>query len=131
MDKKIWSINETSAKESLKFHYFTETLVSPEIPAREFSILSESGITHYIKQRPVDYLAEVVSENNPQSVLAFLDRYGVVESCALAFLLACSERDSPGVNQFIRNAHLKEEGLLLYVARIIDSIWPVDILQDA
>lgn len=130
LSEKVWSINEISSKLSLETHYFAEITVSPEVPSRELCTLSASGITHYVKQRPVDHLSEVISKNDPHSVLLFLKRFEAAESCALAFLLACSDQTSTGAAGFIHNIHLKEEGLLLYVSRIVKSIWNADVLQE-
>lgn len=130
LGQKVWSINDISSKMALDTHYFAETSVSPEVPSRELCTLSASGITHYVKQRPVDYLSQVISKQDPQRMLAFLKRFGAAESSAIGFLLACSSKTSTNVVNFIHNLRLKEEGLLLYVSRIVKSIWDVDVLQE-
>lgn len=129
VDKKIWSIIENNPKDALSNHYFKETSESPESPARQFSTLTASGITHYIKQRPVDYLSEALSSTNPNDLLSFLKRYGSIETCAMGFLLACSSHQSPQVVKFLCESPNKDEGLLLYFSRVVENIWSVDIMK--
>jgi hypothetical protein len=129
VEKKIWSVIESSSSASLKNHYLKETLESPESLPRQFSTLSESGITHYTKQHPIDHLAQVVCSNDKASTLKFIDRYGAVEAAALAFSLACSRKQTPQVIDFLRNTVMKDDGLLLYFSRIVESIWTLDIIQ--
>ncbi|KAI8054730.1 Nup133 N terminal like-domain-containing protein [Thamnidium elegans] len=127
--KKIWSVIENSSQESLQNSYFKESLKLSESPARQFATLSTSGITHYTKQRSIDYLSDVLNSNDPSAIVNFLHRYGSVETCALSFLLACSSNSSPEAVQFIRNSVDKDEGLLLHFSKIIEDIWNVDIMQ--
>lgn len=130
LDKKIWSIIESNPKDTSTHHYFKETSESPESPARRFSTLTDVGITHYIKQRPVDYLSEAVVSDTPMKRIAFLNRYGPIETCAITLLLACSSHQSPKVLQFLQSLHNKDEGVLLYFSRIVDNIWTTDILKE-
>lgn len=99
-----------------------------ESPARQFITLSTSGITHYTKQRSIDYLSDVLNSTDPNAIVNFLHRYGSVETCAMSFLLACSSNSSQAV-QFIRDSVDKNEGLLLHFSRVMEDIWKVDIMQ--
>ncbi|KAI7879864.1 Nup133 N terminal like-domain-containing protein, partial [Mucor mucedo] len=130
VDKKIWSIIESNPKDTSTHHYFKETTESPESPARRFSTLTDAGITHYIKQRPVDYLSEAVASDAPIKRIAFLNRYGPIETSAMTLLLACSSHQSPRVFQFLQTLHNMNEGLLLYFSRIVGNIWTTDILKE-
>lgn len=97
---------------------------------RRISTLSESGITHYTKQRPVDYLIQVLLAEDQQGIANFVHHYGAVEAYALGFLLACSSKHSPQIVDFLQKANYKEEGFLLYFARIVEKIWKMDIIDD-
>lgn len=101
---------------------------SPDSPTRRISTLSASGITHYTKQRPIDYLHQVLVTEEKNGIRVFVNRYGAIEACALGFLLACSSKHSPQVAEFLSLADCKDDGLLLYFARIVEEIWDVDIL---
>ncbi|KAI9484117.1 MAG: Nup133 N terminal like-domain-containing protein [Benjaminiella poitrasii] len=131
LDEKIWSITEANQSPSKFSHSFMPTLESSEIPAREFSVLTKSGITHYSKQRPVDYLEEVLCSERPADLLKFTERYGLTETVYLAYVSACSKKKSQKAIEFLRQLSVDQDGLLLYFARIVGGIWDKDIKQNS
>ncbi|KAI7903615.1 Nup133 N terminal like-domain-containing protein [Cokeromyces recurvatus] len=120
-ENKIWSIMEMSYPCSMA------NLQSLENPVREFSVLTKSGITQYIKQRPVDYLEEVLCSERPDELLKFTDRYGLIETAYLAYVLATKK--SQKAIEFLCQPLINQDGLLLYFIRTISSIWNMDISQ--
>lgn len=95
------------------------------------SIITESGITPYIKQRPVEYLEEALLNSETSSILLnVIQRYGALETTYLAYVLACSnEQSCQKVNNFIHQSSTKEEALLLYFSRTVTDVWGMDIKQ--
>lgn len=127
LDKKIWSLIENDKAD--KTHYFKQTFESPDTPARRFLALTDAGISQYIKLRPVDSLSEAVLSKTPSKILAFLNRYGPVETFAMSLVLACSTHQSPEIVQFLHDSHNKNEGVLLYFSKIVENIWNKDIME--
>jgi hypothetical protein len=112
-------------------HYLTKTLRPPDrIPVRRISILSKFGVTHYTVQRPIDYLIQVLKAEDQQAISKFVHRYGAAESYALGLLLVCLPEHPPQIDDFLKSASNKENGLLLYFAEIVEKIWKTDIIKD-
>ncbi|KAH8099410.1 nucleoporin [Cristinia sonorae] len=62
-------------------------------PPRQFMILTNVGMTHLVKRRPLDALLDVVEEfradnNNAHSLMQFRDSYGRDQTCAMLLALA-------------------------------------------
>jgi hypothetical protein len=93
------------------------------------SVLTESGITQYVKQTPVEYLEAALFANSPAPRINFVKRYGLLEATYLAFLSACSSQQSQRVGDFIRESDEKEEGLLLCFTRLVNGVWNMNIKQ--
>lgn len=109
-------------------HQFKTTVESPESPERQFSVLSDDGIVQYTKQRPVTRFEQILRSGDPSVLLEFMKRYSAAETAYLGYVLTCSHQ-LPEAIHFVRTSSAREEGLLLYFARIVEGIWDMDVKQ--
>ncbi|KAL7335024.1 hypothetical protein PS15p_200566 [Mucor circinelloides] len=126
LDDKVWSIMEEGGAKQTKFN-MRSTLESIDAPDRQISTLTKRGITHYNKQRITDYLQYSLQSMSPEHLNKFEERYGAIETCYVAHMLACSSKQTPQVIDFIRQSAVQQEGMLLYFARIVKDIWTIDL----
>lgn len=128
LDSKVWSIIEEGQRQN-KFK-LKSTLESFDTPDRQISTLTNRGITRYNKQHIADYLESALKSLSPAHLNTFVQRYDGIETCFVAHVLACSPRQTPHAVDFIRQSIVRQEGLLLYFARIVKDIWAVNIKSE-
>jgi hypothetical protein len=110
-------------------HHFKTTTEYPDSPQRQFSVLTEDGIIQYTKQRPVNQFEHILHSGNSSALLEFKKRYRAEETVCFGYALACTNQLSEAI-QFVHMSSAKEEGLLLYFARIVNGIWNMDLKQE-
>ncbi|KAL0136245.1 hypothetical protein V8B55DRAFT_1537705 [Mucor lusitanicus] len=129
LDDKVWSIMEEGGKARHTKLNMRSTLEPMDTSDRQISALTKRGIIHYNKQRITDYLSSALQSMSPEHLHKFEDRYGAIETCYIAHVLACSAKQTPHVIDYIRQSPVRQEGLLLYFARIVQDIWAVDVKE--
>ncbi|KAL9555419.1 hypothetical protein MBANPS3_002359 [Mucor bainieri] len=127
LDDKVWSVMEEAGKAKHARFNMRSTLESLDTPDRQISALTKRGIIHYNKQHITDYLQSALQSVSPEHLIKFEERYGAIETCYIAHVLACSAKQTPHAIDYIRQSLVRHEGLLLYFARTVQDIWTVDI----
>lgn len=128
LDCKVWSIMEQAKTES-RFSLKT-TSNSLDTPNRGILALTNRGVICYSKQHITEYLESALQSHSPEDLDTFEKRYGSIEACYLAHVLACSSRQTRHAIDFIRHSAVQREGLLLYFARAVKDIWTVNIKSE-
>ncbi|KAK4510896.1 uncharacterized protein ATC70_000005 [Mucor velutinosus] len=129
LDDKVWSIMEGGKARHTRFN-MKSTLEPMDTSDRQISALTKRGIIHYNKQHITDYFQHALQSPSPEHLNKFEERYGAIETGYIAHVLACSAKQTPYVIDFIRQCTVRQEGLLLYFARIVQDIWTVDIKNE-
>ncbi|RCH91051.1 hypothetical protein CU098_004065, partial [Rhizopus stolonifer] len=129
LTNKVWGLIQRPPNSSR--NHFKPTFAFPEDTPTEYLAVSDIGLIQYIQRRPVDYLQELLqSTNSAANVLNFSQRFGYIETDCLAYMLACSRTKlMPEAGLYLRQSIRREEGLLLYFARVVQDIWGMDISQ--
>ncbi|KAI9102693.1 Non-repetitive/WGA-negative nucleoporin C-terminal-domain-containing protein [Phlyctochytrium arcticum] len=95
---KVWQISEVQNKQSYSPSFvqpgsvLNELSLQMEYPARTFRLLTNQGICHMTKLRPIDQFAEMLyqSDNDRAPELEkFLNTYGSAEACSMCLAVAC------------------------------------------
>ncbi|CEP14001.1 hypothetical protein [Parasitella parasitica] len=128
LDDKVWSIIE---EEKERREFILKAVLEPfTTPRRQISTLTTRGVVRYYKQHIADYLERALQSVSPVYLHKFEQRYGVIETCYVAHLLACSPRQTPHAIDLIRQSIVQQDGLLLYFARLVKGIWTADIKSE-
>lgn len=67
----------------------SELCVQHALPNRQFLVLSGSGLSTYIKRRPLDELIDLLQRRDNQQLHDFFIRYTFTEVCAMCLVVAC------------------------------------------
>lgn len=67
----------------------SELTVQHALPNRQFLVLSGSGLSTYMKRRPLDELIDLLRERHNTRINMFFQRYTHKESCAMCLVVAC------------------------------------------
>ncbi|KAI8643851.1 hypothetical protein BD408DRAFT_442321 [Parasitella parasitica] len=127
-DDKVWSIvEEGSGQTDFTLKATFEPFASSH---RQISTLTTRGIVRYYKQHIADYLEQALQSVSPVNLQKFEQRYGPIETCYVAHVLACSQRQTSRAIDLIRQSVVQQEGLLLYFARLVKDIWTLDIKSE-
>ncbi|KAG0200792.1 hypothetical protein BGX28_006227 [Mortierella sp. GBA30] len=104
LDGKIWGMSELPGVEYAgaidSSVARNELSVQLSRSAREFLVLTNSGVQIYAKRRPIDTLQQLLLDGrgSESDLAAFFTQYGRVESCAMCIAVLCAH---PGLSPIV------------------------------
>ncbi|PHZ17198.1 uncharacterized protein RHIMIDRAFT_232630 [Rhizopus microsporus ATCC 52813] len=100
-------------------------------PQRQILTLNKNGVTFYKEQRLIEQFSTLLTKGNPSAIIEFIEKYGVDEALALCLLISII---SPAHNReamsLLYDHPSVDNGLLLYISRLLKDIRTVDILAE-
>jgi len=93
---KVWALDEESPLDDWLLDpkvLRNELAIQHLVPKRRFLALTGNGLFTLEKMRPVDYLSELLLTSggrDTDEILAFFQKYGEDQACAMCLMLACS-----------------------------------------
>lgn len=111
---------------------YIENIIEPSgKPQRQLLALNKTGVTLYKEQRLIEQFSTLLAKGNPSAIIEFTEKYGVDETLALCLLTSII---SPAHNReaipFLYEYPSVDNGLLLYISRLLKDIRTVDILAE-
>ncbi|KAI8984107.1 hypothetical protein BDF20DRAFT_833639 [Mycotypha africana] len=122
--EKIWSIKKNNSNSSMTYNTTLE-----DMSKNEYLILTASGIAHYVKQTPADFLEQSLSTTVPAQFFKFTSRYGAMETNYTAYVLGCLGRSLEQITDFLHQSSAREDGLLLFYTRVVRGIWRTPLYE--
>ncbi|CEJ01430.1 hypothetical protein RMCBS344292_15457 [Rhizopus microsporus] len=100
-------------------------------PQRQLVALNKNGVTFYKEQRLIEQFSALLAKGNPSAIIEFTEKYGVDETLALCLLTSIiSPAHNREATSFLYEYPSVDNGLLLYISRLLKDIRTVDILAE-
>ncbi|CAO3669253.1 unnamed protein product [Rhizopus microsporus] len=100
-------------------------------PQRQLLALNKNGVTFYKEQRLIEQFSTLLAKGNPSAIIEFTEKYGVDETLALCLLTSIiSPAHNREATSFLYEYPSVDNGLLLYISRLLKDIRTVDILAE-
>ncbi|KAI8994780.1 Nup133 N terminal like-domain-containing protein [Pilobolus umbonatus] len=127
---KVWDLKEDNPPNNLLHGSHSVSLQSPDRCGRQILSLTKKGITHYIEQRPVDRLSELISSHDHIGTLQFQEYHGAAHTLAMALSLACLPTKVDGINEYIMESNVMNDGVKLYFSALVAPLWEHNIVSE-
>ncbi|CAG8496131.1 3220_t:CDS:10, partial [Dentiscutata erythropus] len=109
--------------------YSNELINQFNAPQRKFILYTLSGIVIWTKQRPVDYLENMLKKShNREALKSFIENYGPEQTTAMCLLIASNESHA-FMQTFAASYTTIYEGFAFCLARILRPVWRQKILK--
>ncbi|RIB04902.1 Non-repetitive/WGA-negative nucleoporin C-terminal-domain-containing protein [Gigaspora rosea] len=109
--------------------YSNELINQFNAPPRKFILYTLNGIIIWTKQRPVDYLDNMLKKsNNREALKSFIENYGPEQTTAMCLLIASNESHA-FMQTFAASYNTIYEGFAFCLARILLPVWRQKILK--
>ncbi|KAL1918592.1 uncharacterized protein VTP21DRAFT_2614 [Calcarisporiella thermophila] len=100
IEGKTWAIAEArSTATKTASQQLSELATQFSNQPKDYVVLTNSGVTVLVKQRPVDILTRLLVESGGRDtdLMAFCENYGPAEVCAMCFAILCANPHIPNI----------------------------------